>query len=527
MIRKSIVVAVVALPLVLLAFSPLNYRFVDDAYISFRYSRNLAHGLGLVFNQGEYVEGFTNLLWTLMFTIPEWLGLRVDMTAFWLGIGFGFLALREAVHLAKLLRTTPRAQAISVLMLALYPSFWRASGYGLEAGLLAFLVTRTVCLAITPKPAGAGVTAGLLFLTRPDTLMVGPLVALYEISRFSSASNSRSGFVDQFKREALPVVAWWAAIVGMATVWRLLYYDAWLPNTLADKSLPISFTRETLRFVYSNAREGMAYWAGFLYSALPLTIGSLLAVALNPKDRAVWLCIGVLGLQLPVVMMNAGDWMQHHRLLAPYAPLLTGLFAVGVDGLIEMPSSRRKRSVEWLSGAVIIILAAATMLGDHQWIRRPQLLALGPPSCFETLAKLMRPVLLSGDRVSPEVLGIFSYRLPDIYVHDFQGLTDRRIATEGTLYLRQYGKAYPSYTYNVVRPHVIIVQSGFGHLRPMAEAAAGHFNETYSTYSLEKVPGCFAGVLVSIRTDVKTRILSAFNGVELKQVLVTSTRDES
>src|SRR5438477_266217 len=37
----------------------------DDAYISFRYARNLNEGLGLVYNAGERVEGYSNFLWTL------------------------------------------------------------------------------------------------------------------------------------------------------------------------------------------------------------------------------------------------------------------------------------------------------------------------------------------------------------------------------------------------------------------------------------------------------------------------------
>src|SRR2546428_13321921 len=37
----------------------------DDAYISFRYARNLVQGLGLVYNAGERVEGYSNFLWTL------------------------------------------------------------------------------------------------------------------------------------------------------------------------------------------------------------------------------------------------------------------------------------------------------------------------------------------------------------------------------------------------------------------------------------------------------------------------------
>jgi arabinofuranosyltransferase len=36
---------------------------VDDAYISFRYAENWVDGLGLVFNPGQHVEGYTNFLW--------------------------------------------------------------------------------------------------------------------------------------------------------------------------------------------------------------------------------------------------------------------------------------------------------------------------------------------------------------------------------------------------------------------------------------------------------------------------------
>src|SRR4051812_8768436 len=39
---------------------------IDDAYISFRYARNFAHGDGLVYNLGERVEGYTNFLWTVI-----------------------------------------------------------------------------------------------------------------------------------------------------------------------------------------------------------------------------------------------------------------------------------------------------------------------------------------------------------------------------------------------------------------------------------------------------------------------------
>src|SRR5205085_5178561 len=54
----------------------------DDAYISFRYSRNLSHGFGLVFNPGfEAVEGYSNFLWTVVLALFDRLGMAADRVA--------------------------------------------------------------------------------------------------------------------------------------------------------------------------------------------------------------------------------------------------------------------------------------------------------------------------------------------------------------------------------------------------------------------------------------------------------------
>src|SRR5215211_7315006 len=39
---------------------------IDDAFITFRYARNLAEGLGLVYNAGEWVLGTTAPLWAII-----------------------------------------------------------------------------------------------------------------------------------------------------------------------------------------------------------------------------------------------------------------------------------------------------------------------------------------------------------------------------------------------------------------------------------------------------------------------------
>ncbi len=54
------------LVLVIAFLRSISFRWVcDDAFISFRYAKNFTQGLGLVFNEGEFIEGYTNFLWTL------------------------------------------------------------------------------------------------------------------------------------------------------------------------------------------------------------------------------------------------------------------------------------------------------------------------------------------------------------------------------------------------------------------------------------------------------------------------------
>ena len=63
--RRLLAVAAL-LPWLLLAWlAEAAWFLTDDAFISFRYARNLLEGNGLVFNPGERVEGYSNFLWVL------------------------------------------------------------------------------------------------------------------------------------------------------------------------------------------------------------------------------------------------------------------------------------------------------------------------------------------------------------------------------------------------------------------------------------------------------------------------------
>src|SRR4029078_10291502 len=80
----------------------LMFDFVtDDAYISFRYAKNLADHGQLVFNLGERVEGYTNFLWTVLLAAARKRGAAPDVAARALGIGFGVATLFVVAWIAR------------------------------------------------------------------------------------------------------------------------------------------------------------------------------------------------------------------------------------------------------------------------------------------------------------------------------------------------------------------------------------------------------------------------------------------
>lgn len=67
--------------------------------LSFRYAENFACGKGLVFNEGERVEVYTNFLWTIILGICIKLGFDVVLSSKILGI---FLSLLNIFFMMKL-----------------------------------------------------------------------------------------------------------------------------------------------------------------------------------------------------------------------------------------------------------------------------------------------------------------------------------------------------------------------------------------------------------------------------------------
>src|ERR671916_2793732 len=131
------------------------FCLIDDAMISMRYAWNLSHGSGLVWNAGEYVEGYTNPLMTLLMSLPSLVLDKVNavLAVQILGMIFilvnAYLVMSIAEHLASGQERYRRLFLILAFLCALsyYPlAYWTLMG--METGLLAVLLSLGILTAL-------------------------------------------------------------------------------------------------------------------------------------------------------------------------------------------------------------------------------------------------------------------------------------------------------------------------------------------------------------------------------------------
>ena len=202
----------------------------DDAYISYRYAANLNAGHGLVFNPGERVEGYTNLLFVLLSAVLLPLvgadGIYLAMTA----INLLFLLLGAGWfyhHCSGPLGVDRPGVAIGLL--ALCPGLWLWTASGMESIQVVVLqITLWILVERLEAQVGQRTFAGLVgvlslcVLIRADGFVWVAVTVAYFLIRGRG-------------RLAMKTLAWAAPSVGMLFLWRVLYYGEWLPNTYTAK----------------------------------------------------------------------------------------------------------------------------------------------------------------------------------------------------------------------------------------------------------------------------------------------------
>jgi hypothetical protein len=198
----------------------------DDAFISYRYASHLVSGNGLVFNPGERVEGYSNLLYVLLVAAGLVFLSHDQAYGFSVAVNLVSTALTYLAFL-WIARRTLRGHGplLAAALFSLTPSVWIWTGSGMETPLVLLLVVLTwgaleVVLETGERRAGWALAAlaAVAVLSRADGFLI-PLFA--------------AGFCLLRGRPRLALGVGGAMLLSLALLvtWRLWYYGYPLPNT--------------------------------------------------------------------------------------------------------------------------------------------------------------------------------------------------------------------------------------------------------------------------------------------------------
>jgi arabinofuranosyltransferase len=409
----------------------------DDAYILYRYARNLARGAGIVWNVGEPpIEGFTSLLHVLLLGLGALGGL--DFT--WTGQLLGIVA------------TTCLPLAVAFLALQLQPRDFRLaaiSAWGValaspiaawaRGGLETLVFTNLVVLSTGCWLAARGMhrfpwRVPLLFflsvLSRPEGMLIAGMAFCADLLMHRSGRGSLAGAARR----------WWllALLLSGYLAFKLLYFGDPLPNTFYAKAgggmwaLPSG-----LSYVFRFVRDfGVP---NLLLAAVPL----FLQRARRSVGTGFIACFAALfAAQVAVV---GGDYLYFHRYLIPIIPFLVILAIQGGLGLWDAAASLG-RPCRALAGVGLLAVgmyqvfdSSLAELRDRPWLlTRPVHLVDKPvahpgdpvrvrTSDFEDMGRALKAITGPGDLIAAVPVGALGYH-SDRRILDMLGLNDREIA---------------------------------------------------------------------------------------------------
>ncbi len=326
--------------LAMLPFAWLVNRFAwtcDDAFISFRYAKHLARGDGLTFNPGELppVEGFTNLLWVLLLTPFEKLGVSLPLSANLISAGSALVLVVLVVQFLQRRGVSLwNAGACALIFVTLPPvGVWATSGLETMPFSLAIFGTYMALALGTGRSRVAlaflcAMTASLL---RADgALWCGFAFIASLASHNSQEEDAPARRASQWKA-VLSTGVLLSLGVALHFLWRHSYFGEWMPNTAKIKA-GLSATR---------VERGLKYVGSLALAAPAIALIPLLAIPFLARIRRSMGfgigAIGFLGLAVLYTVFAGGDFMAMGRFLVPALPFLLLIFAATMESVGTRP----------------------------------------------------------------------------------------------------------------------------------------------------------------------------------------------
>ena len=421
---------------------------VDDSYISFRYARNFARGLGLVYNEGERIEGYTNFLWTVILAGGIKLGIDPDRLAKILGAASAFGSLGLTYAISDRLSPYRTLPCVATWLLASSIVFSGYAVFGLETGAFVCLILAGTYLFLreagpfqrpgeeAPSPDAfpwSGVVFALAGLTRPEAPAYIGILALFLGRRI-------------FARQNLVRGALFVAPMLAHLIFRKVYYGPGMLATLAAKTGNLE----------GQIPMGLGYVQNYIFHAGPIVYFALLGLAIGVvRKRRDLLALAAIGtFVLLYVIVVGGDWMKYFRFLAPFEPFCFLLVDVGARRIVD-----RRNQATNLALAFFTIAMIAHRAG---MLREAQIDLLTKEKRFWDMAAGGTASWLVQNTTRGEMaIGDIGYVgwLTDYPILDLLGLVDPVISKLPGGYTQKLGPGFNERFFDKKPPYMLLISS--------------------------------------------------------------------
>jgi arabinofuranosyltransferase len=424
---NNLILLLILLMTLIIFFLLLSASFstiVDDAYITFRYSKNLINGYGLSYNPGVKVEGTSSLLWSLILAPFLLLHLPITLTAKIISL-IGTLIIIPLLFY-KFLKNKYLA-VVAIILFWTNTNVIHWSTLGLETIFYATLIFITFVFVDQRWWRRKGGLYLLFFiglaisLTRPEGILYLIAIVLYLF------------FNEKFDRKKI-IYLWlsWLLFLVALSIFRYFYFGNILPNTFWAKNFGITFADKIIRGCY--------YVKKWLWDFPYLTILFLFGLWTIRKTKTVFLVLTFLIAQGIFVVASAGsDWMPDYRHIIPALPIIIALNAMGLWQIIQLLN---KSSVSPLiSNLLLLFLALIIVIWQiHSFYSVDHSSTWREDYCNKeggvTLGKWINQHAKPNAKIAARDIGALGF-YSERYIIDLVGLTDEHIAKTSGYYSRE------------------------------------------------------------------------------------------
>lgn len=325
------------------------FPIYDDAFITFRYALNLAHGAGLVFNPGapwEPVLGTTTPGFAFLLSTCARLGIGPAIAARALDIACD---VASAWMLCRLLDRRALASSIAVAAFAAAPEVARIAVGGMEPPLLVLLALCATYAASRGSFRNAGLLSALACTVRPEAVLLVAALAAFHVRSLR-----------QLIQLAVPLFVIGVIYVGVLTS----IYGTPIPQSVRAKADNHGLGPQAVRVatIFAQAFAPSAY----ALALLPVTLlGLALVFAWRISARA--FAAFAFAVAASYALAGAKTWGWYF-----YAPLAMWCIALGVgcEAGLEFVARASPKFAKLAGGAAIAFaLLAVAAVASYSGLR--------------------------------------------------------------------------------------------------------------------------------------------------------------